>query len=460
MTRQTGQSSEFDSPGTSAGGSGGDGARQIALRSLSEHARRFPDLLPHPLATDGLDPRDAALARAIHDSVIRRWLTLRTVLSTYLTMPFDEMEPKLKAVLLAGASQLLLLDKVPPHAAVSESVAWAKRHVRAKAGGLVNAVLRRLNDTIVGRDRHFEDRRDQILLSDGRAVDLAEPLLPEDPIERLAVQASLPVGVLRRWIDTQGVPSARQAAFQSMCLPPTILNTAFATEPVEHTRPHESTGSEVYTGSHAELSELLNRRTDVWAQDPASSSTIRSAASLVTPSLVVDLCAGRGTKTRQLASAWPQSRIVACDTDRTRAKDLARIFRGHARVQVMPVREILPAIAGRADLVLLDVPCSNSGVFARRPEAKYRFSRDQTRRLGDVQRQLLADAVPMLSPRGMILYATCSLEPEEDATPLAWAAQWHGFQILRSDLVWPKGVPGGDAAQYHDGAFYALLTRR
>lgn len=412
------------------------------------------------MPTDGLDPRDAALARAIHDSVIRRWLTLRAVLSLRLTMPFDELEPKLKAVLLAGAAQLLLLDKVPPHAAVSESVEWAKRHVRAKAGGLVNAVLRRLHDSIVGRERHFEDRRDQILLADGRAVDLAEPFLPEDPIERLAVQSSLPVGLLRRWVDARGVRDARQAASQSMCLPPTILNTTFAALPVEHIRLHESPGSAVFTGSPAQLSHLLADRTDVWAQDAASSSTIRSVAHLVTPSLVVDLCAGRGTKTRQLAYTFPTARIVACDTDRARASDLARLFRGHDRVQVMPVREVLPAIAGQADMVLLDVPCSNTGVLARRPEAKYRFSRDQTRRLGDIQRQLLADALPMLSPRGVILYSTCSLEPEENAAPLAWVAQWHGLQIAHSNLVWPKGIPGGEPAQYYDGSFFALLTRR
>lgn len=454
MDQRTGQSSEFDAPGASTG------ARQIALRALADHARRYPDLVPHPLPADSLDSRDAALARAIHDSVIRRWLTLRAVLSPRLTIPFDEMEPKLKAVLLAGAAQLLLLDKIPPHAAVSESVEWAKRHVRAKAGGLVNAVLRRLNDAIVGRERHFVDGRDQILLADGRAVDLAEPFLPEDPIERLAIQASLPPGVLRRWIDTRGVPDARQAAIQSLCLPPIILNTTFATDPVEHTSPHRSPGSAVFTGTSSELSDLLDRRSDIWAQDPASSSTIRSVAGIAAPGLIVDLCAGRGTKTRQMAHTWPQARIIACDTDRARAKDLADVFRGDHRVQVLPPREVLTAIAGQADLVLLDVPCSNSGVFARRPEAKYRFSRDQTRRLGDIQRQLLADAVPMLSPRGMVLYATCSLEPEEDAAPLAWAAQWHGFHILQSDLMWPAGAPGAESAQYHDGSFFALLARR
>lgn len=447
------ESSGVRPPGTSAS------ARDIALRSLAEHARCFPELHPHAPETGDLDHRDAALTRAIHDSVIRRWLTLRAVIAPRLSMPFDEMEPKLKAVLLAGAAQILLLDRIPPHAAVSESVTWAKWHVRAKAGGLVNAVLRRINDSVVRRDGSFDDRQDQILLPDGRAIELNETFLPADPVERMAIQASLPVSILRRWIDTRGVGDARQAALQALCLPPTVLNVEFTADPIEQASAHETSGSAVFTGAPHELSELLGRRDDVWVQDAGSASTIRCVRELAAPTLIVDLCAGRGTKTRQLAASFPKAHIVACDTDRTRAKELAQVFRGHERVRVMAIRDVLPHVARQADLVLLDVPCSNSGVFARRPEAKYRFGRDQTKRLCDVQRQLLADAVPMLSPRGQVLYSTCSLEPEEDAAPLAWASQWHRFRIVRSDLVWPKGHPGGSTTSYHDGSFFALLDR-
>lgn len=430
------------------------------MRSLVEHARRFPELHPHAPDTGGLDQRDAALARAIHDAVIRRWLTLRAVIDPRLGMPFDHVEPKLQAVLLAGAAQILLLDRIPPHAAVSESVAWAKRHIRVKAGGLVNALLRRINDAVVCRDGRFEDRQDQILLPDGRAITLSEPFLPEDPIDRLAIQTSLPVSIIRRWMDTRGVPDARGAALQALCLPPTVLNVEFATAPIEHTTSHSIDGSAVFTGTPNELSELLSRRADVWVQDAGSASAVRCVRDLLSPGLIVDLCAGRGTKTRQLSAAFPEARIVACDTDRTRMKELARVFLHHERVSVMPIGDVLLHVAGKADLVLLDVPCSNSGVLARRPEAKYRFGRDQTRRLSDVQRQLLADAVPMLSPRGHVLYSTCSLEPEEDAAPLAWASKWHGMTIVRSELVWPEGYPGGPASRYHDGSFFALLSRR
>jgi len=408
---------------------------------------------------EGLDARDASLAKAIHDSTVRRWRTLCAVLTLCLSRPFDQLEPKMKAVLLAGAAQLLLLDRVPDHAAVSESVAWAKRHIRPKAGGLVNAVLRRVQKLTATKGGHWEDRRDQILLSDGRSCDLTSPILPEDPVDRLAVQASLPTGIVRRWIDAQGPGRARQAALQSLCIAPTVLNVSAAEAPVPHCTPHSCEGSAVFTGSLSELASLLDARDDVWVQDAASARAIPSVRELVSPKLIVDLCAGRGTKTRQLAAVFPDAEIIACDVDRARAEDLAGTFRSHRRVRVMPLREVLPAVAGRADLVLLDVPCSNSGVLARRPEARYRLGREQTRRLAQIQRQLIADAVPMLSADGAILYSTCSLEPEEDAEPLAWAHQWHGLRTACSELVWPSGEPGAASETYHDGSFFALLVR-
>jgi 16S rRNA (cytosine967-C5)-methyltransferase len=433
-------------------------ARSIAVWALAEHARRFPDLVPTPLETAGLDARDAALTHALHDAVIRRWLTLAAVLDGCLSQPFEELEPKMRAVLLVGAAQMLLMDRIPDHAAIDESVAWAKRHVRPKAGGLVNAVLREVQRRMLDVRPRWTDGRDEILLPSGAARGMAQVFLPEDPIDRLSRQVSLPTGVIRRWIDTRGVEPARAAAIATLCQPPVVLNTQFARGLPAGARAHASSGHAVFEGSPAELGAALGADAHLWVQDAASASAIRRVASR-RPQLIVDLCAGRGTKTRQLAATFPEASIVAGDVDRARAKELARLFKGHARVEVMPVESIVLRVSGRADLVLLDVPCSNSGVLARRPEAKYRFGRDQTRRLAQIQRQLIADAVPMLSPTGAVLYSTCSLEPEEDAEPLAWAAEWHRFRITSSELLWPRTEPWADASSYADGAFSAVLER-
>lgn len=443
--------------------------RDAAARLLSRHAGRFPDLEPLPVEDQALEPRDAALAHAIADAAVRRWLTLGFVLGLYLDRPFAELEPRMQGVLLAGAAQLLLLDKIPPHAAINEAVEWAKRHIRPGAGGMTNAILRKVGalrlrpgegeDASIGRRERWTDRRDEVLMPDGTAVVLGAEVLPEDNLERLSVQASLPVETLRAWAEQFGIPQARELALHSLSSPPVILNVAHATgELPEGLGTHEAEGARVFLGGHAELRTLLDARPDVWVQDPASTEAVRSVRDLA-PKLIVDACAGQGTKTRQLAATFPEARIVAADVDEGRLRTLRRAFEGHPRVEVRRTDELIPDLAGQADLVLLDVPCSNSGVLARRPEARYRLATGQGGRLRNLQRQIVADAIPLLSEGGRILYSTCSLEREENEGIAEWAAEWHRFRRARERRTMPAGTPGEPASGYRDGSYSVVLER-
>jgi 16S rRNA (cytosine967-C5)-methyltransferase len=197
-------------------------------------------------------------------------------------------------------------------------------------------------------------------------------------------------------------------------------------------------------------------------QDPSSAGAIRSIADL-RPRLIVDLCAGQGTKTRQLAATFPEARILATDIDAERFARLQATFAKSSQVEVAPFQRVRDASLMKADLVLLDVPCSNTGVLPRRVEARYRFSAKTTASITEAQRQLIADSIPLLNTapgsKPAILYATCSIEPEENQAQAAWARQWHRFAISRERLVLPAGGPGDPATGYHDGAYSVLLTR-
>lgn len=175
-------------------------ARDVAAARIARRARQFPDLELAPLDTGALDPRDAALAGAIDHAVARRWLTLVAVIEHHLSRPWEEVEPKLQAVLLAGAAQLLLLDRVPDHAVIDESVEIAKRRVRAGAAGLVNAVLRAIaRQRVEIVKEHDASRRDEIARGDGSAWRLADDILDAEPRTRLAQQTSHPIDLLNRW---------------------------------------------------------------------------------------------------------------------------------------------------------------------------------------------------------------------------------------------------------------------
>ncbi|MHC4710322.1 MAG: transcription antitermination factor NusB, partial [Planctomycetota bacterium] len=124
-------------------------ARHLVAARIAERTRQFPQLYPQRLRTGGLAGRDVALAHAIDQAVARRWLTLAAVLQSQLSRPWDRLQPVVQSALLVGAAQLLLLERLlerlPDHAVVNESVAWAKRKSPA-ATGIVNAVLHRVAD--------------------------------------------------------------------------------------------------------------------------------------------------------------------------------------------------------------------------------------------------------------------------------------------------------------------------
>jgi len=433
------------------------------MAMLQEQARRYPDLDLTPLDTSGLEARDAALAHAIYDAVIRRWITLEHLIGASLDKSWELAPPRVKAAMLAGAAQLVLLDRVPAHAAVHESVEWVKGPLGPRAAGLVNAVLRRTAELAGEPERtrrpQWNDLPDEVPLSDGTAVVLTRGCMPADPLERLAIATSHPIELLRTLSRSMPMRDVRRIALHNLLAPPVILNTLHAQSDLpEGLIPHTAPGHHVYTGEHADLGRMLRSRKDIWVQDPASALAVQTVADLK-PALVIDPCAGMGTKTRQLAATFPRARIIATDIDLPRRHELERVFAGHDRVEVVPFKS-LREFVGQADLILLDVPCSNSGVLARRPEARYRFDDKRTESLSATQRQIVADSIPLLRPgsgKGRILYSTCSLDPRENEEMARWASRWHGLNAAREHRRLPEGVPGDPPERYSDGSFAVLL---
>ncbi len=463
-----------------------DLAREAAIQQLAAQARRWPDLNPPLWRDDLMPPQDAALAHAIYDAAISRWLTLSALLDRSLASPMLSLEPKMRAVFLAGAAQLILLDRIPAYAAINHAAEWAKQRIRPGAAGMVNAVLRKVA-ALRGESRPAPTRADlyaperwpldALPLADGTWLGLTEPALPPESLARVAAATSLPQSLLKGWAEgSGGVGSGRETAVRlalhTLVSAPTIFNVTYSDRAVPlpgvpALEPHASSNHRVFAGTRDDLVALLGSRRDVWVQDPASSRAVAAAAETLTslgpPKLILDLCAGQGTKTRQLAAAFPEAEIVATDVDGDRLATLNRVFGRHPRVRPIPMPTIRREFIGKADLILLDVPCSNTGVLPRRPEARYRVDAPTSAQIPDLQRQIVADSIPLLTgatgsgPRGRILYSTCSLEARENSEIADWACRWHRFKILRSEQHPPSAQPGDPPARYTDGSFFALL---
>lgn len=447
-------------------------ARVRAYSMLIRQAKREPDFELLQPDTEGLEERDAALLHAIYDGAMRRWITFRWLIEMKLKQPWENLDPRLKGVMLAGVAQLILLERVPPHAIVGEAVEWVKTNIGGGAGALTNAVLRGIDRMIRAEYERGEEptnpeyrerwtgEPDELPLPDGRAIALIGARLPNDPIESLAIATAHPMRLLRAWLKHMPMREVRALAHHSLMPAPVIINTFHADEsahgPLPETlKPHTAPGHHVFTGARSELVRFLDNRPDVWVQDPASTLAVQSVIDLK-PTLIIDACAGLGTKTRQLTAVFPHTAIVATDVDRVRWETLREVFAEHPSTVVVPPAD-LKLHNGRADLIVLDVPCSNTGVLGRRTEAKYRVSPDRTRELTGIQRQIIADAIPLLAKGGRILYSTCSLDPAENEEIVAWACKWHNLQVLREHRRAPSGVPGDGPEQYSDGSYAALL---
>jgi 16S rRNA (cytosine967-C5)-methyltransferase len=449
-------------------------ARVAALDRLARQAGRFPDLefvdMGGAPTVDGvaLDGRDAALARAIEHMVAHRWMSLAAIARACVDRRWENVDARVQAALLAAGAQLFLFGNIADHAVVDDTVEWTKVKGHRGASGFVNAVLRRMialrGEIIEGPDaapRAWRDRNDLLPLADGRAMRLTRPVFSSDRVLRVAEQVSVGEDLLLHWINAAGRDMAFDRAVHCLKPAPTIIaglpDSAAAGAPfAEHLAPHDERGFHVWKGDHASLVALLAAHPEARVQDAASAQPMRLADGL-RPLLILDACAGRGTKTRQLATLHPDAEIVATDVDGARLRALALAFADHPRVKVT-TPEGLRRVVGKVDLLVLDVPCSNTGVVARRPEAKYRFNRARMDSVTRVQRQIVEEHRLFLATGASVLYSTCSLEPPENLAQAEWAAGRLGCRVARTENREPRGMPGDPDSRYADGGFGALIS--
>jgi 16S rRNA (cytosine967-C5)-methyltransferase len=435
-------------------------ARRVATEALARQLRHADDEL-EPLTPDtkGLDPRDAGLATAIHRTSLQRYLTAEYLLRRGQRRKGRLESRFLRAALITGVAQLIFMDRMPAHAVVDEAVELAKRAGRG-ASGLANAMLRKQATVVADRTESGGWSPSPFLLPFEKGhIRLVEALLP--PVKEfdryLSVATSHPMELVAAWRKRFGDEAAIQLLLASLRRAPTILRVPDSVKPDGAImEPHEQPGFFLVTGEHDQLSRFMAANPGCWVQDPASASSVDATAGLKVQR-IVDFCAGMGTKTKQLAQLHPGANITASDPDPRRFEELQRVFAGHDRVSIVPHDRVVATAAGTADLVVLDVPCSNTGVLARRLEARYRYNEASLESVVELQRSIIDAAAPLLKPTGPahVLYATCSIEPSENEEQAAWAAGRLSMAVTSQRTI----LPGGDGRAYHDGSFHALLSR-
>jgi len=385
----------------------GLGARRLAYLALEEslRARRaIDDVLAARAPQAGLDARDLGLARAIAVTGLRRLGTIRHALVERLEKPMRD--GRIEALLVVGATQVLFLD-VPDHAAVGTAVEIAREDARmARAGGLINAVLRR-----IARER-------EAILAEAEA----------DPFR------DAPAWLAARWTAAYGEETA--AAIAAAHRREASLDVTVKEDP--QTGTPESWAERLDARLLPTGTLRVSARTSVpdlpgyaegawWVQDAAAALPARLLAARP-GERVADLCAAPGGKTAQLAAAG--ARVVAVDRSKKR---LERLAENLARLGLAAETRAVDALAleeeASFDAVLLDAPCTSTGTLRRHPDVAWTKSAEDVVKLAALQTRLLDKAAALTKAGGRLVYCTCSLEPEEGE------AQAAGFLARHADFA-------------------------
>jgi 16S rRNA (cytosine967-C5)-methyltransferase len=404
--------------------------------------------------TASLEPRDRRWVRELVYGMLRRRGWLDALLEPRVRTGLARVDADLVDLLRLGAYQLLFMGSVPAYAAIAQSVELSKRAHGVGASRFVNAVLRRV-------DRERET--------------FVVPV-PADPVEALAVEHSHPAWLVRRWVERWGVDETRRLLEANNAEAPLIARP-FRTSAAELRASLEASGvqvepaplvddSLVLAGGLTSLTELGAFRQGLFhLQDPASTLVTRYAA-VDAEAVVADLCAAPGGKSIELSRV--ARLVLSGDVSPAR---LARVRANVERLQAHQVRPFVGdarhAAVGDVDAVLVDVPCTGTGTFRRHPDARWRLRASDLAMLGVLQRQILHAAADAVRPGGLLIYSTCSLEPEENDVPVDRFLAEHDDWTLEPPA--PGAVPSAvlDAGrlrvlpQRHgaDGAFAARLRK-
>jgi 16S rRNA (cytosine967-C5)-methyltransferase len=371
-------------------------AFDILLRVAEDNA--YASELLHSEVCVSLTALDQGLVTELVMGVLRWQSSLDDAIARVSSQNLARLDREVLVALRLGTYQLGWLDRVPARAAIHESVELVKRARKRSAAPFANAVLRKLAESPTPIHAHVEPR-----------------LAAADP-DALAQTSAHPRWLVERWAAQFGIEIAARICAFNQSLPVTAIRLRTASLEAElrdqgielASGNFLATARRVIAGDVTKTKPYIDGRIAI--QDEASQLV---AALVGNGSRILDCCAAPGGKTWALADRNPNATIVALELHPRRAQLLRKRVSAN-NVEVIPgdIRDL--PVSDSFDRVLVDVPCSGTGTIARNPEIKWRLRVEDFTDLRSRQLAILQAAVKHVAPGGMIVYSTCSLEPEED----------------------------------------------
>ncbi|MCE9567601.1 MAG: hypothetical protein K8U57_36840 [Planctomycetes bacterium] len=485
-------------------------ARELAadvLHRSRSHDAFATELIDDAVTRSGISPQERRFLTQLVFGVIRRKGTLDALLRPFIKIPFHAVQTRVWDALHLGAYQLVFLTGVPKHAAVNETVELAEYVGSPKAKGFVNSVMRRVSELVTD---DFTEKPDcnaipfdlspSPLAGEGLGVRggaskdtpspvseaptpspargegknkgryrlIARHLLPTpsvDPSGYFTQAFSFPKWLSDIWHQRFGPEECLRLGFWFNATPPLWIRVNKLHCDRETYRLRLAANLiDVEPGEHPQSLRFLEHHPiralpgyddgDFAVQDHAS-MLVASALNVQPGMRVLDLCAAPGGKTTHIAELMDnRGMVTACDTDPRRLETVTTLAQ---RLRIKGIRTVaIPENgeppAGPFDAALVDAPCSNTGVLGRRPEVRWRLKPSEFQYLVRLQTRLLFSAIDRVKSGGIIVYSTCSIEPDENEGVVKAVMQ--GMRSLKLEAE-HHAIPG----QPSDGGYWARLRK-
>lgn len=410
--------------------------RQLAFLALrSVHSGAYADIaLDRVLQQAKVNPTDRRLITELVYGSVRRQRTLDALIDQFAKKSAQQQPPDLRLILHLGLYQLRYLDQIPAAAAVDTTVELAKLNGLKGLAGFVNGLLR----------QYLRHCADQECLK-----------LPSDRVGRIGVQHSFPDWIVQLWLEQFG-SDAGETEVEQLCQwfnrAPSIdlrinprqasleqVEAAMQAADISVRRLPVPQGLRLPQGVGA-IQNLPGFSEGWWTVQDSSAQLVSHLLDPQPGEIVIDVCAAPGGKTTHIAELMQdQGTIWACDRYASRLKKLKETM---ARLQLSSIQlcaqdsRQITQFTGQADRVLLDAPCSGLGTLHRHADARWRQTPDTVAELTQLQTELLNHAATWVKPKGVLVYATCTLHPSENEAIIE--------QFLQNHANWTLELPAAD----------------